>query len=164
MQAQSITKDEKTERKFVLQGEISSSGFEIRATYQGKWKLGTIVEIPETSLVVKVSATSTEIYFEIKVNIINPKLELQGEPLIITFWNIVDLNPTIRLAYYCGLKLNRPRCRTSCSKKVNNDLDRGLLSFRQLEMLCHTQENIRSIQLRFMFLNFPAVCLKLIRT
>ena len=34
-------------------------------------------------------------------------------------------------------------------------MDRGLMSFEQLEMFWHTQENIRNTRLRFLFLNFP---------
>ena len=56
------------------------------------------------------------------------------------------------------LKLNRPRCRNHVPKTIDNDLNRGLLSFRHLKVVRHTEENNRKTQLRFVFLNFPFVC------
>ena len=76
--SKNVTKDEKTERKFVLEGGVTSSGFELKAMYQGNWKIGENVVIPGVSLVIKVGK-ETKIYFEVTVNILQPKLELQGK-------------------------------------------------------------------------------------
>ena len=69
---------------------------------------------------------------------------------------MVEWNPAIWSAFYRCVNLNRQRSRKPCSK--NNDFNYGLLSSRHLEMFWHTQENIRNIQLRFVFLNIPFVC------
>ena len=43
-------------------------------------------------------------------------------------------------------------------RRVDNDVNHGVLRPRQLEMFRHTQEKIINTQLRFMILNFLFVC------
>eukprot|EP00794_Sanderia_malayensis_P007160 gene7160-7967_t len=75
--SKNVTKNEKTERAFVIEGEVTPAGFQLRASYNGNWKIGENAVIPAVSLVIKVGS-ETKIYFEIKLNVINPKLEFQG--------------------------------------------------------------------------------------
>ena len=73
-----VTKDEKTARALTIEGQITPSGVELKGTYAGNWELGKNVRIPNVKLVLKIGA-ETKVYFEVTVNIIEPKLELQGK-------------------------------------------------------------------------------------
>ena len=75
--SKNITKDEKKERSFIIQGQINTEGVELRATYEGQWSLGKNVKIPKVELVLKIGK-ETMIYFAVTVDIADPKLQLEG--------------------------------------------------------------------------------------
>ena len=75
--SKNITKDEKKERSFIIQGQITLDGVELRGIYEGQWSLGKNVKIPKVELVLKIGK-ETKIYFAVTVDIADPKLELGG--------------------------------------------------------------------------------------
>ncbi len=79
--SKNATKDEKTERAFVIEGQITPEGFELKASYNGNWKIGDNVVIPGVTFVVKVGK-ETKVQFEVVVNVLDPKLTFEGKDLI----------------------------------------------------------------------------------
>ena len=75
--SKAVTKDEKKERSFIFQGQITTEGVELRAIYEGQWSLGKNVKIPKVELVLKIGK-ETKIYFAVTVDIVKPKLQLEG--------------------------------------------------------------------------------------
>ena len=75
--SKNVTKDEKKERSFIIQGQITIKGVELRGTYEGQWSLGENVKIPKVELVLKIGE-ETKIYFAVTVDIADPKLNLEG--------------------------------------------------------------------------------------
>ena len=75
--SKNVTKDEKKERSFIIQGQITLDGVELRGIYEGQWSLGKNVKVPKVELVLKIGK-ETKIYFAVTVDITDPKLNLEG--------------------------------------------------------------------------------------
>ena len=73
----------------------------------------------------------------------------------ILLFNVIDFK--LRLINFVYILLRHP-VENYVLKTIGNDLNLALLSFRHLEMIWHTQENIRITQIRFMFFNLSFVC------
>ena len=71
------SKYEEKERSFIIQGQITLAGVELRGIYEGQWNLGKNVNIPKIELVLKIGK-ETKVYFAVTVDIVEPKLQLEG--------------------------------------------------------------------------------------
>lgn len=75
--SKNVTEGEKKERTFTIEGQITLDGAELKGKYEGQWSLGKNVKIPKVELVLKIGK-ETKVYFAVKVEVTEPKLELEG--------------------------------------------------------------------------------------
>lgn len=75
--SQNVTSSEKKARTLTIQGQITLDGAELKGVYEGQWSLGNNIKIPKIELVIKIGK-ETKIYFAVKVDVTEPKLELEG--------------------------------------------------------------------------------------
>ena len=65
---------------------------------------------------------------------------------------MINLNPAIWLVSYRGVNSIDHTAGNPIVKTIDNGFNRALLSFKHLEIFWHKKENIRNIQLLFVFL------------